>query len=71
VKKRWFDLLMERGVNIEDPATTNIDLSVRIGNSVNIRPYTLIEGNTVISDGTTIGPFIWIRDGKTIYSSRV
>lgn len=71
VKKRWFDLLMERGVNIEDPATTNIDLSVRIGNSVNIRPYSLIEGNTVISDGTTIGPFIWIRDGKTIYSSRV
>lgn len=69
VKKRWFDLLMERGVYIEDPATTNIDLSVRIGNSVNIRPYSLIEGNTVISDGTTIGPFVWIRDGEIVYSS--
>lgn len=66
VKREWFARLMANGVGIEDPATTNIDLSVVIGNYVHIRPYTLIEGDTTISDGQTIGPFAWIKDGKRI-----
>jgi len=71
VKSRWFDLLMRRGVCIEDPVTTNIDLSVKIGDGVQIRPYSLIEGNTTISDGDTIGPFVWIKDGKVVCSTNV
>ena len=69
VKERWFHLLMERGVHIEDPATTNIDLSVKIGDGVIIKPYSLVEGNTTINEGETIGPFVWIQDGKVIYST--
>ncbi len=69
VKSEWFGLLMKRGVYIEDPATTNIDLSVKIGDGVHIRPYSFIEGNTTIADGETVGPFVWIRDGKVIYST--
>lgn len=64
VKEQWYNDLMERGVTIEDPATTNIDLSVSIGSHVRIRPYTLIEGNTRIKDRTTVGPFAWIKNGK-------
>ena len=64
VKKKWFEQLMAEGVFIEDPTTTNIDLSVRIGKFVHIRPHTLIEGKTRIKDGLTIGPFAWIKDGK-------
>lgn len=64
VKHEWFAELMAQGVSIEDPTTTNIDLSVVIGNFVHIRPYTLIEGDTTIGDGQTIGPFVWIKDGK-------
>jgi bifunctional UDP-N-acetylglucosamine pyrophosphorylase/glucosamine-1-phosphate N-acetyltransferase len=66
VKDRWFSELMKQGVYIEDPVTTNIDLSVRIGEHVRIRPFSLIEGDTTISPGETIGPFVWIRDGKVM-----
>ncbi len=66
VKDRWFSQLMKQGVYIEDPVTTSIDLSVRIGEDVHIRPFSLIEGDTTISPGETIGPFTWIRDGKVM-----
>ncbi|MCX7994538.1 MAG: NTP transferase domain-containing protein [candidate division WOR-3 bacterium] len=64
VKKKWFEELMLKGVYIEDPSSTNIDLTVKIGNSVHIRPYTFIEGDTTIPDNSVIGPFVWIKDGK-------
>jgi bifunctional UDP-N-acetylglucosamine pyrophosphorylase/glucosamine-1-phosphate N-acetyltransferase len=63
-KARWFEQLMLGGVDIEDPLTTIIDLSVRFGKNVRIRPHTIIEGNTTIKSGTTVGPFVWIRNGK-------
>jgi bifunctional UDP-N-acetylglucosamine pyrophosphorylase/glucosamine-1-phosphate N-acetyltransferase len=66
VKQDWFEQLMLRGVYIEDPLTTNIDLAVKIGEHVRIRPHTLIEGNTTIPDGTTVGPFVWIKDGEQL-----
>ena len=66
VKKQWFDQLMQRGVYIEDPETTNIDLSVKIGQFVHIRPHTLIEGDTTIPDGEKVGPFTWIRNNKQV-----
>lgn len=63
IKRKWFEELMLRGVYIEEPATTNIDLTVKIGNFVQIRPFTIIEGKTEIKDNTIIGPFVWIKDG--------
>ncbi|MGB9720211.1 MAG: NTP transferase domain-containing protein [bacterium] len=64
IKKNFLNELMLRGVYIEDPMTTNIDLTVRIGKFVHIHPFTLIEGRTFIKDNSTVGPFVWIRDGK-------
>jgi len=64
IKNRWFAELMKRGVLIEDPSTTNIDLTVKIGDFVQIRPYTFLEGRTRIPDGQTVGPFVWIRDNR-------
>ncbi len=64
VKRDLFTQLMQRGVYIEDPNTTNIDLTVKVGDHVHVRPHTLIEGRTEIPDGETVGPFVWIRDGK-------
>ncbi len=63
IKRTWFNELMLRGVYIEDPATTNIDLTVKIGNFVQIRPFTIIEGKTEIKDNSIVGPFVWIKDG--------
>ena len=66
IKLKWFDQLMTKGVYIEEPQSTIIDLSVQIGNAVHIRPHTIIEGKTKIKDGSTVGPFVWIKDGKTV-----
>ena len=66
VKDRWFSQLMQQGVYIEDPVTTSIDLSVRIGEHVHIRPFSLIEGETTIGPGETVGPFVWIKDGTVM-----
>lgn len=69
VKRRWFEHLMQRGVLIEDPATTDIDLSVRIGERVHIRPHTMIEGDTIIEDGKSVGPFVWINNGRRVFGA--
>lgn len=63
VKRNWFEELMLRGVYIEDPNTTTIDLTVKFGEFVHIRPFSIIEGNTTIKDNETVGPFVWIKDG--------
>jgi bifunctional UDP-N-acetylglucosamine pyrophosphorylase/glucosamine-1-phosphate N-acetyltransferase len=68
IKEQWFADLMKRGILIEDPATTNIDLSVKIGDFVQIRPYTFLEGRTRVPRGRTIGPFAWIRDNRVLSS---
>ena len=44
------------GVTIEDPATTWIDLAVRIEPDVTIRPGTQLKGATVIATGALVGP---------------
>lgn len=64
VKNEWYARLMQQGVYIEDPDTTTIDLSVRVGDNVRIRPNTIIEGNTTIASNAVIGPFAWIKNGK-------
>ncbi len=44
------------GVTIDDPATTWIDLAVRIEPDVTIRPGTQLKGATVIATGAIVGP---------------
>ncbi|MFC5790531.1 bifunctional UDP-N-acetylglucosamine diphosphorylase/glucosamine-1-phosphate N-acetyltransferase GlmU [Agromyces tardus] len=44
------------GVSIEDPATTWIDLAVRIEPDVTIRPGTQLKGATAIATGAVVGP---------------
>ena len=51
-----------RGVVIEDPATTRIDATVRIGLGSRIRPHTELTGSTVIGSGASIGPVTTMID---------
>lgn len=44
------------GVTIEDPATTWIDLAVKIEPDVTIRPGTQLKGATVVATGAVVGP---------------
>lgn len=44
------------GVTIEDPATTWIDLAVKLEPDVTIRPGTQLKGATVVETGAVVGP---------------
>jgi bifunctional UDP-N-acetylglucosamine pyrophosphorylase/glucosamine-1-phosphate N-acetyltransferase len=69
VNDRWQLALAERelrsrnnrhwllnGVTMLDPRQTFIDVTVRLGRDVTLYPGTILEGNTVIGDGSEIGP---------------
>ena len=51
-----------RGVSIQDPATTWIDLAATIGEDVEIRPGTFLLGATAIERGAIIGPDTSLTD---------
>ncbi len=51
-----------RGVIIEDPATTRIDATVRVGRGTVIRPHTELTGATVVGAGASIGPITRLAD---------
>jgi bifunctional UDP-N-acetylglucosamine pyrophosphorylase/glucosamine-1-phosphate N-acetyltransferase len=47
---------MREGVTIIDPATTWVDVTVRLGPDAVIEPNTHLRGSTVVAAGATIGP---------------
>ncbi|MEO6828071.1 MAG: bifunctional UDP-N-acetylglucosamine diphosphorylase/glucosamine-1-phosphate N-acetyltransferase GlmU [Microbacteriaceae bacterium] len=44
------------GVTVQDPATTWIDLTVKLAEDVTVLPGTQLRGATVVDSGATIGP---------------
>lgn len=69
VNDRWQLALAERelrnrtnrhwllnGVTMLDPRQTFIDVTVRLGRDVTIYPGTMLQGDTVIGDGSDLGP---------------
>jgi bifunctional UDP-N-acetylglucosamine pyrophosphorylase/glucosamine-1-phosphate N-acetyltransferase len=69
VNDRWQLALAERelrhrtnrawllnGVTMLDPRQTFIDVTVRLGRDVTLYPGTILQGNTVVGDGSEIGP---------------
>jgi len=54
--------LMSAGVVIEDPESTVIGLDVRIEADAVIRPYTILEGRTVVSAEAVVGPYARLVD---------
>jgi bifunctional UDP-N-acetylglucosamine pyrophosphorylase/glucosamine-1-phosphate N-acetyltransferase len=55
---------MLAGVTVTDPASTVIDVAVRIGEDTVIEPFTVIKGASVIGEGCRIGPHVHIEDAK-------
>lgn len=53
---RTVEAAMVDGATIIDPATTWIDVNVRVGQDVIIHPNTQLHGSTVIADNAVIGP---------------
>jgi bifunctional UDP-N-acetylglucosamine pyrophosphorylase/glucosamine-1-phosphate N-acetyltransferase len=53
---------LANGVTLIDPATTYIDVDVRIGADTVIRPLTFLEGATSVGEGCAIGPSSRLAD---------
>jgi bifunctional UDP-N-acetylglucosamine pyrophosphorylase/glucosamine-1-phosphate N-acetyltransferase len=62
LQERRLDELMVAGVLVEDPATTTVGLDVVVEPEATLRPFTLLEGRTVVRAGARIGPFARLAD---------
>jgi bifunctional UDP-N-acetylglucosamine pyrophosphorylase/glucosamine-1-phosphate N-acetyltransferase len=62
LRTRVLDRLMADGVTVEDPATTYVDATVRIGRDSVIRPMSLLRGATVLGEACEIGPMAQLYD---------
>jgi bifunctional UDP-N-acetylglucosamine pyrophosphorylase/glucosamine-1-phosphate N-acetyltransferase len=62
LRERRLAALMDAGVAIEDPATTHVGLDVVVEADAVIRPFTLLEGRTVVRSGAIVGPGVRLED---------
>lgn len=64
MRRRINEDLMSHGVTIVDPASTYVDVGVKVGNDTTIHPNTVLEGATTIGEACTIGPGARIADSR-------
>jgi bifunctional UDP-N-acetylglucosamine pyrophosphorylase / glucosamine-1-phosphate N-acetyltransferase len=64
VQGRIHERHMLAGVTVVDPATTVIDVEVRIGQDARIEPFTSLHGATEIGAGSTVGPLSTLIDTR-------
>ncbi|MEV0380632.1 bifunctional UDP-N-acetylglucosamine diphosphorylase/glucosamine-1-phosphate N-acetyltransferase GlmU [Nonomuraea sp. NPDC050643] len=62
LNRRLLEDHMRAGVTIIDPASTWIDVGVRVGPDTVIHPGTQLHGRTVIEAGAEVGPFTTLTD---------
>ncbi|MFP5334080.1 MAG: bifunctional UDP-N-acetylglucosamine diphosphorylase/glucosamine-1-phosphate N-acetyltransferase GlmU [Actinomycetes bacterium] len=56
LNRRLLETHMRAGVTVVDPATTWVDVDVRLGRDVTLLPGTALHGTTVVEDGAQVGP---------------
>src|SRR5262249_60843676 len=71
LRQRLLADLMRSGVTVVDPATTYVEVGVRVGSDTILEPFTILRGDTVIGEDCRIGPFTEIRDSTIGDSVRV
>jgi bifunctional UDP-N-acetylglucosamine pyrophosphorylase/glucosamine-1-phosphate N-acetyltransferase len=62
LRRRRIDALMDAGASVEDPDSTHVGLDVVVEPDAVVRPYTFLEGRTVVRSGATVGPFVRLVD---------
>ena len=65
LRRRTLLDLMLSGVTVEDPSTTYVDPSVRVGRDTVLRPMSVLRGRTAVGEGCEIGPMAQLRDVRT------
>jgi len=71
LRRRILDELMAAGVAVEDPDSTWVGPEVRVAPDAVIRPFTCLEGRTVVEAGAEIGPGSRLRDVHVAEGARV
>ncbi len=56
LRRRTNERLLGSGVTMLDPSNTFVDTTVVVGQDVTLFPGTLLQGDTVIGDGSEVGP---------------
>jgi bifunctional UDP-N-acetylglucosamine pyrophosphorylase / glucosamine-1-phosphate N-acetyltransferase len=59
---RKAELLAAQGVRIEDPASTLVGPEVLVETGAVLRPFTILEGRTIVRAGAVVGPFVRLVD---------
>ncbi len=54
--------LLASGVRIEDPSSTHVGPDVVVESGALLRPFTILEGRTVVRSGASVGPFARLVD---------
>jgi len=62
MRRRILERHMANGVSVIDPATSYVDVDVRIGTDTILHPLTFLEGATRIGAGCSIGPSTRVVD---------
>ncbi len=62
INAHYLDELMLAGVTIVDPRNTVIEPTVKIGQDTEILPGSYLRGDTVIGEGSVIGPYAYIEN---------
>lgn len=56
LRRRTNTQLLASGVTMVDPAAVYVDTTVRLGRDVTLFPGVILQGSTVVGDGTELGP---------------
>ncbi|HSD67723.1 MAG TPA: DapH/DapD/GlmU-related protein [Vicinamibacteria bacterium] len=54
--------LASAGARIEDPATTHVSAEAIVEPGAVLKPFTILEGRTVVRAGASVGPFVRLVD---------
>jgi bifunctional UDP-N-acetylglucosamine pyrophosphorylase/glucosamine-1-phosphate N-acetyltransferase len=71
LRDRLLEDLMRSGVTVVDPASTFVDVGVRVGCDTVIEPFTMLRGATVVGSRCRVGPFCEINDSTVGDGARV
>jgi bifunctional UDP-N-acetylglucosamine pyrophosphorylase/glucosamine-1-phosphate N-acetyltransferase len=71
MRRRILEHLMDEGVTIIDPATTYVDAQVKVGRDTILRPFTMLEGETVVGEESFVGPHVRVYSSDIGAGARV
>ena len=61
-RQRRVRAIVDAGVVVDDPATTHLGGDVIVESGARLRPFTMLEGRTVVREGAVVGPFVRLVD---------